>query len=563
MTNRWIIKEINNDKINFLKEKYNLSNLAAKIISNRTILGKEMQEDDIRKFLNPTRDDFYNPFLLPDMEQAIERIEQAITNNENILIYGDYDADGITSTTILINFFKDIGINVEKYIPNRLTEGYGLNNKAIEEIKSKGIDLIITVDTGITAVKEAEYAKELGIDLIITDHHEPGEELPKAIAVIDAKRKDNQYPFNQLAGCGIAFKLTQAISIKRNLDQKIYLKNLDIAAIGTISDLVPLVDENRVIVKLGLMLVKQTKNIGLKKLLTKSQLKSLDSTSISFGITPRINASGRLGKQYDSLNLFITDNDKEAEQLSEILNSYNLERQKIGNKIYEEALLQLKDEEKNCIILGREGWHHGVIGIVSSKITEKFNKPSILLCFENDIAKGSGRSVPGFDLHQAISSAKEYLLGFGGHTMACGLSLSIENFEKFKEQVNKYVQEHLDISKLEKEIYIDEILTMDDLDINKIKDLKALEPYGEDNPEPIIMYEKAEISTIRTLSENKHLRISLKKDNKTIDAIGFNLGELAEKYKIGDKIDVIGNIEINTFNGKDQIQIRLIDIRKA
>lgn len=563
MTNKWIVKEINNEKVELLKEKFNLSNLVAKILSNRNILGREMQEDDIKKFLNPTRYDFYDPFLLPDMEQAVERIEQAINNKEKILIYGDYDADGITSTTILIKFFKELGVEVDKYIPNRLEEGYGINNKALEEIKNRGIDLIITVDNGITANDQVKYANELGLDVIITDHHEPSDEIPKAVAVIDAKRKNNQYPFNQLAGCGIAFKLTQAISIKRKLDPSKYLKNLDIVSIGTISDLVPLVDENRVIVKLGLMLVKQTKNIGLRKLLLKSQLKEVDSTSISFGITPRINAAGRLGNQYDALNLFITEDVKEAERLSEVLNSYNIERQKIGNKIYEEAISQLKDEEKNCIILGKEDWHHGVIGIVSSKITEKFNKPSILLCFEDNIAKGSGRSVPGFDLYKAISSTKEYLLGFGGHTMACGLSLTVENFERFKKEITKYIDENLDISKLEKEIYIDEILTIDDLDIEEIKELKSLEPFGEENPEPIIMYENVEINGIRTLSENKHLKLSLKKNDKIIDAIGFNLGELAEKYKIGDTIDIVGNIEINSFNGKDLIQIRLIDIRKA
>lgn len=563
MTNKWIVKEINNEKVELLKAKFNLSNLVAKILSNRNILGREMQEDDIKKFLNPTRDDFYDPFLLPNMKQAVERIEQAIKNNEKILIYGDYDADGITSTTILIKFFKEIGVEVDKYIPNRLEEGYGINNKALEEIKNRGIDLIITVDTGITANDQVKYANELGLDVIITDHHEPSDEIPKAVAVIDAKRKNNQYPFNQLAGCGIAFKLTQAISIKRKLDPSKYLKNLDIVSIGTISDLVPLVDENRVIVKLGLMLVKQTKNIGLRKLLLKSQLKEVDSTSISFGITPRINAAGRLGNQYDALNLFITEDVKEAERLSEVLNSYNIERQKIGNKIYEEAISQLKDEEKNCIILGKEDWHHGVIGIVSSKITEKFNKPSILLCFEDNIAKGSGRSVPGFDLYKAISSTKEYLLGFGGHTMACGLSLTVENFERFKKEITKYIDENLDISKLEKEIYIDEILTIDDLDIEEIKELKSLEPFGEENPEPIIMYENVEINGIRTLSENRHLKLSLKKNDKIIDAIGFNLGELAEKYKIGDTIDIVGNIEINSFNGKDLIQIRLIDIRKA
>ena len=564
MIKKWIIEENNNEKIEYIKEKFELNHLTAKILSNRNILGKEMDYNDIRKFLNPTRNDFYDPFLLPDMEKAIDRIEEAITKNEKILIYGDYDADGITSTTLLTKFFKDIGINVENYIPNRLTEGYGLNNKAIDKIKEKETKLIITVDCGITSIKEIEYAKKLGIDVIITDHHEPSEEIPKAIAIIDAKRKNNKYPFNQLAGCGIAFKLTQALSIKRNLNENIYLKNLDIVAIGTISDLVPIVDENRVIVKLGLMLLKQTKNIGLKLLLKKSQIKEIDSTSISFGITPRINAAGRLGNQYDSLELFITENYEKAENLAEKLNSYNLERQKIGNKIYEEALLQLKDKENNCIILGKENWNHGIIGIVSSKITEKFYKPSILVCFEGEKAIGSGRSIEGFDLYKAISSSKQYLSAFGGHTMACGLSLLKKDFEKFKSSVEKYTNEKLDLSKQEQKIIIDYIIKDDDLEIDKIKELSILKPYGEQNPEPIIMYQNLEIIGIRTLSENKHIKLLLKnKDNVKIDVIGFNLGELAEIYKIGDKINIIGNIEINTFNGKDTIQIRLIDIKDS
>ena len=562
MIKKWIIEENNNEKIEYIKEKFELNHLTAKILSNRNILGKEMDYNDIRKFLNPTRNDFYDPFLLPDMEKAIDRIEEAITKNEKILIYGDYDADGITSTTLLTKFFKDIGINVENYIPNRLTEGYGLNNKAIDKIKEKETKLIITVDCGITSIKEIEYAKKLGIDVIITDHHEPSEEIPKAIAIIDAKRKNNKYPFNQLAGCGIAFKLTQALSIKRNLNENIYLKNLDIVAIGTISDLVPIVDENRVIVKLGLMLLKQTKNIGLKLLLKKSQIKEIDSTSISFGITPRINAAGRLGNQYDSLELFITENYEKAENLAEKLNSYNLERQKIGNKIYEEALLQLKDKENNCIILGKENWHHGIIGIVSSKITEKFYKPSILVCFEGEKAIGSGRSIEGFDLYKAISSSKQYLSAVGGHTMACGLSLLKKDFEKFKSSVEKYTNEKLDLSKQEQKIIIDYIIKDYDLEIDKIKELSILKPYREQNPEPIIMYQNLEIIGIRTLSENKHIKLLLKnKDNVKIDVIGFNLGELAEIYKIGDKINIIGNIEINTFNGKDTIQIRLIDIK--
>ncbi len=559
MNKKWNINENDLNKINNIKSKFHLSDLVCKVLSQ-----KNLTDDEIEVYLNPTRNDFYDPFLLPDMEKAVERIIKAIDNKEKIIIFGDYDADGITSTTILKRFFKDRNVEISEYIPNRLDEGYGLNIKAIESIAKDGYKLIITVDCGITAIEEVKIAKKLGVDVIITDHHETLDALPNAVAVVDAKRKDNMYPFNQLAGCGVAFKLTQALCQKMKLNENESLKYLDVACVGTISDIVPLVDENRVIAKLGLKLIRVTKNEGLKALFKIANYKKINSTTISFGISPRINACGRMGHQEEALKLFLTEDPIEARNLAQSIERYNKERQEIEKKIYDEAFeLIKKDDDNKCIVLGKEGWHHGVIGIVSSKITDKFYKPSVLLSYEGDEAKGSGRSIPGFDLHEAVSKCSKYLTNFGGHSMAIGLTLKKENFEKFKEEFEKYASEKIK-DKPMPVIDIDEIITSKDLSIDEVKELNVLEPFGEGNLEPNIMYKNLKIQAIRSLSEGKHLRLNLKDENNvTIDAIGFNLGSLADTYQIGDKVDIIGNLGINEFNNMEKVQITLKDLRLA
>ena len=383
-------KKDNEKEVEKLEKKFNISKLISSIMINRGI-----SEEKAKVFLNPTRYDFYNPFNMPDMEKAVQRILQAIENKEKSIIYGDYDVDGITSTTILKSFFKERGLECDYYIPNRLKEGYGLNKNAIEKISKEGYTLIITVDCGITGNEEIELAKSLGIDTIVTDHHEPAEELPKqAIAIIDCKRKDNIYPFRELCGAGVAFKLCQAISQKLKLDEIEYLKYLDIACIGTISDIVPLIDENRVITKLGLKLVKCTKNLGLKVLLKSIGYNKIDSVSIAFGVAPRINACGRMGDADVAIKLFLCDNLEQADILVSKMQAYNIQRQNEEKKIYEEALNQIESnslENQDAFILCGQNWHTGVIGIVSSKITEKFYKPSILIGFNNNdqIGKGS------------------------------------------------------------------------------------------------------------------------------------------------------------------------------
>ena len=560
MNKKWQINEVDDEIVEKIKNEFNLSKLVASIIASKGM----KNQDEIEVFLHPRRNDFHDPFLLPDMEKAVDRIVKAINNNEKVAIYGDYDVDGITSSTVLHRFLKDRGLDTDIYIPNRLSEGYGLNSNEINKIAETGHTLIITVDCGITGKEEVALAKTLGIDTIVTDHHEPPQEggLPDAVAVVDAKRKDNKYPFNGLAGVGVAFKLTQALTQRLNIREEENLKYLDIVCVGTISDIVPLVDENRTISQLGLRLIKQTRNVGLRVLLESIGYKKIDPNTVSLGVAPRINACGRMGHEREALQLFLTDNIEEAKEITQKLNNYNLERQDIEKRIFDEAQEMLKIEENKlpCIVLAKENWHHGVIGIVSSKMTEMYGKPSILLSIEENLEKGSGRSVPGFDLHEALENCKENIKQFGGHSMAVGITLEKEKFEAFKEAFEKYA-ENMNVSGIVPVINVDEKLSLDDISIQNIKELEILEPFGEANKMPIFQISNLKIDSIRAISEGKHLKMTLKDEKRVIDVIGFNMGNLAEEYPIGTKVDIVGNLEINNYRGIENIQINLKDIR--
>ena len=559
MNKRWEVYEENIEEVRRIENEFNIPDLIAKVLVNRNIT----DDEKIKTYLNPTRNDFHDPFLMPDMEKAVSEILKAIKEKQKVIIYGDYDVDGITSITVLKKFLEENGLPVDYYIPNRLDEGYGLNKLAIEKIAKEGYELIITVDCGISGIEEVELANKLGLRVIITDHHEPCEKIPNAIAVIDAKRKDNKYPCNVLAGVGVAFKVIQALSIKLGLDEKEYLKYLDIVCIGTISDIVPLIDENRVIAKLGLKLVEQTKNIGLKMLIKSSGYKNIDSNMVSFGIAPRINACGRMGFEQEAIKLFFTENITNATTITTRLNKYNKDRQEIEKAIYEEAIAKLNSEkEENSIILCSKGWHHGVIGIVASKLTEIYYKPCLLLCEEDGEAKGSGRSIQGFDLYDALKKSGEFLEKYGGHGMAVGLTLKIDNLEKFIKKFRKLVEE-AKLEKIEQVILIDKQIDLKDINIETVEKIKLLEPFGEGNKMPLFMCKNLKIDSIRALSEGKHLKMTLKDGNRLINAIGFNMGGLTKDYVIDDRIDVVGYLETNEFNGITQVQINLKDIRRS
>ncbi len=561
MNKKWEYSNYDVTKVKEIANKFNINETLSTILVNRNIVN----DDEIKIFLNPTRNDFYNPYTLPDIEIAVNRIIKAIENKEKVIIYGDYDVDGITSISVLKKFLDARGLEVGYFIPNRLHEGYGLNKEKIKEIVEQKYTLMITVDCGISGLEEVELANELGLETIITDHHEPLEELPKALAVIDPKIGINKYPFDQLAGVGVVFKLIQAISMRLELDEKEYLKYLDLVCVGTISDIVPLVDENRIIAKLGLKLVEVTKNVGLKTLLKLAAYQNIDSNTISFGIAPRVNACGRMGHETEALRLFLTDNAKEAEELAEKLNKYNKERQDTEKEIVKQALEKIENEElksSNTIVLGDERWHHGVIGIVASKITDIYFKPTVLVCYEGEEGRGSGRSVPGFDLHSALCKSSKYLEKYGGHEMAVGLSLQKSNFEKFKAEMEKVATE-AKVNEIIPVITIDKLVSLKEININMIKDLKLLEPFGEANKTPLFACKNLKIDSIRALTEGKHLKLSLRDENIVINAIGFNMGHHAENYTIGDKVDIVGTLEINVYNGEERIQFNLKDIMKS
>lgn len=551
---QWKYKKNNQEAIERLQNKYKINKLLATVLANRNI-----EETRLEQFLNPTRNDFYDPFKMPDMEIVVARIIKAIENKEKIIIYGDYDVDGITSTAVLKSFFRDRGIEVTQYIPNRLYEGYGLNKEAIKKIAKENCNLIITVDCGITAIEEIELAKNLNMDVIVTDHHEPGETIPDAIGVVDCKRKDNKYPFRELAGVGVAFKLCQALGIKLGLEEKEYLKYLDIVAIGTIADVVPLVDENRTIAKLGLKLLNVTKNYGIKALIRLAGIKKIDATSVAFGIAPRLNACGRLGFADEALDLIFANSEEKALDLGNKIIKYNIQRQEYEKKIYEEAQKYLEEKnvkDLNSIVIGKEDWHHGVVGIAASKITEKYYKPTILICFENgsDIGRGSGRSIPEFDLFGALSQCKDLFENFGGHSMAIGLSIKRENLGKLQERLEEIASTY-NIKEITPTIELDADINLDEITKEMVESLNLLEPFGEANSKPIFSFKGLKVVSIRTLSEGKHLKLMLQTANNAyIDAIGFNMGELESQIKCGTKIDLAGNLEINSFNlGMDVI----------
>ncbi len=564
MNKKWEICEYDQEVVKKVVSENQISELIAAILVNREVVDKR----EVEMFLNPTRNDFHNPYLMPDMEQAVTRLETAIQKNEKMIIYGDYDVDGVTSITVLKKFLKDRGMtNVGYYIPKRLDEGYGLNKDAIQKIYEEGYKLIITVDCGITAMEEIAYAYSLGMEVIVTDHHEPLDEIPKAVAVIDCKRKDSEYPFKGLAGVGVVFKLTQAISQRLGLEEKEYLKYLDIVCVGTISDIVPLVDENRVISKLGLKLIAQTRCLGLKSLLDVNVGKNsvINANTVSFGIAPRINACGRIGYEQEAVKLFMTENWVEARETTEKLNQYNRTRQEIEKNIFEEAKEIIEEnsmQNNNTIVIGKEGWHHGVIGIVASKITEIYFKPTILIGFEDGIGKGSGRSVPGFDLHEALHSLGGYLEKYGGHEMAVGVTAKQEKFQEFAERLEEKAKE-AHTEQIVPIISIDKEITPKELTIEMAESLLELEPYGTSNKTPIFLIKGLKIDSIRTLVEGKHLKLTLQDGTNIINCIGFNLGSYADEFLLGDKVDIIGNVEINVFNDIKNIQINMKDMRKS
>lgn len=564
----WKYKRIDNSDAIRLAKEYGLSTLMAKVLLARGISDRET----IDLFLNSQRD-LYDPFLMKDMDKAVDRICTAIDERQSITIYGDYDADGITSTACLLSFLRSLGAQADYYIPDRLTEGYGMSQEAIGSILKRGTELIITVDCGIASFEEADYLLESGADLIITDHHECSDKIPKAYAVVNPKRVDCNYPFKELAGVGVVYKLIHALCIKRGLKDA-YKNYVDIAAVGTISDVVPLIDENRLIVKEGLEKLKNTENTGLKELMTVAGIKNekLNTYSVAFGISPRINAGGRMGMSELALDLLLAKEKDNAKKMAEELNLNNRNRQVREQEIYDRLIEIIENnreyKNKNIIVVAEEGLHHGVIGIAASRISDKYYKPCIILSVDKTedggmIAKGSCRSIKGFNIYDALSKCSDLLEKYGGHELAAGLSLKPENIPEFDSRIN-YISREVDKSVFVPTLTCDTCIDENDITIDNIKSLSLLEPYGQSNPMPSFVLERATLLTARPVgAENRHMKMIFQKDKYNFDSIAFNINMEGLTLEDNHEYDIMFTLDINEWNNRVRPQIKIIDIRKT
>ena len=534
-----------------------------RILANRGFTSKEK----IDKFLNPKLEDLYSPFLLEDMEKVVSRIKKAINSNEKICIYGDYDVDGITSISVFLKYFKKIGYsNIEYYIPDRQDEGYGINTDALNKIIKDGSTLIISVDCGITSINEALFAKEKGVDLIITDHHNVADEIPNAYAIINPKKSTCKYPFTMLAGVGIVFKIVHALM--GNIFFDFIDEIIDIVAFGTIADIAPLEDENRIIVKFGLEALNNTKNIGIKSLISVSELndKKITSGSIGYILAPKINAAGRIDNPKLGVELFTTDSNEIAMNISKKLSELNLERQAREKKIFDEAVEFVENEinfdsEKILVIKG-ENWHEGIIGIVSSKISEKYYRPSIILNEVDGILKGSARSIGDFNIYNAMKTLDSLFLRFGGHKQAAGLMMKSQNYGEFRRKINEYADTTMAEVDLIPKIKYDVSLMASDITHELIDELEKLEPYGMGNPKPIFIYNNLLIDDCRKIGKDKnHLKLVVHDTNRVYDALLFSAYDRYDFLKIKSNVNLAFTLEKNSFRGVETLQFLVKDVK--
>lgn len=559
---KWIVLDCDKTRAMQISEKYNISPFIASVILNRGITS----DDEIENYISKDDKLFFDPYLMTDMEKGVECIKSALADGIKIAVYGDYDVDGITSTYIVYDYLKSCGADVIYYIPDRADEGYGVNKEAILRLKGAGVGLIVTVDVGITAVEETEFAKENGIDIIITDHHTPKEILPKAAAVINPKTPGNKYPNTELAGVGVAYKLIYALS---GCDEKIMKKYSEAASIGTIADMVPLKGENRFIASYGLENLRDTQNTGLLCLMEASGIEKTQivSSNISFGIAPRLNAAGRIASASVSVDLFLEENKEKAYEIAASLDEANKLRQAEEYAIMEEAeeiINQKRLYENDVIVVSKDGWHHGVIGIVSSKITEKYYKPSAVISINPDgSAKASGRSISGFNLFDALSECATCLTKFGGHDLAAGFSLEKDNIDIFSEKINEYAKKVMTEDILTPKLVIDAVISPEDISCSVASELEILEPFGIGNKVPIFCVEESTVSGVRMHKSGKHAFMTLEKGKIKFDAPAFNMGDSAGKYSPGEKISVAGMLNINSFRGTDSVQFIVKDIKEC
>ncbi len=540
-----------------------IPNVMAKILVNRGIDCVETA----REFLYPSLDHLIDPFEMLDMDRAVTRIWEAVEAGEKIMIHGDYDVDGVTGTSVLVRSIRHLGAEVTFYIPNRLDEGYGISKEAIDACCERGVTLLVSVDCGITAVVETEYGRLRGVDVIITDHHQPGE-LPQAAAVVNPKRPDCTYPFKELPGVALAFKLADALYRHRNLDLGPVYENLDLVALGCAADIVPLVDENRILVAHGLREIKKTRNPGLRALLRKLNLdgRTLGTGQLIFVLAPRINALGRMGSALDAVTMLTTDDADRAMEIAGLLEDQNQRRRQVDERMYREAI-DLVDQEVDlendrAIVLASDDWHPGVIGIVASRIAERVHLPTVLISMDGSSGKGSARSIPGFDLFGALAKCRCHLTSFGGHKYAAGLSVEKTQLPEFRGALLEAVGEMLDQEDLIPKLEIDDEITLNQIDTKLINILKRFGPFGPQNTRPIMMSREVEVVGNPAVVGRNHIRFKARQKGSVFDCIGYNLGHLIYRLTPGESnLDMAYVIEENEWRGRTDIQLRLRDLR--
>lgn len=556
----WQFNEFNKEKAGQLGAEAGVSPLVAGILLNRGITDAAAA----REFLYGSDEPFHDPFLMKDMEKSVQRIWQAIDGKERITVYGDYDVDGISASSLLYLFLKDCGADVNTYIPERKSEGYGLNIEALNSLHAAGTTLIVTVDCGISAVKEIAGAPP-GLDIVVTDHHTPPEVLPEAYALVNPHQKDCNYPFEHLSGVGVAFKLCQALYKYRHADEPLWDKNTEFVALGTVADIVPLWGENRALVKMGLKKMETTQNIGLKALMEKSRCPEKDITSenIGFILAPRLNAVGRLEHAQLAVELLTAQDEARAAEIAEALNEENALRQKISRDIFLEAEAMLAQQEhiSTAIVLAKEGWHAGVIGIVASRLVDKYHLPAILISIDGDVAKGSCRSIPRLDLYKAIDANRELLVQFGGHHQAAGLTIKTANIAEFKRRFTQTVADTLKPEDYLPVLNVDMLVDKNYvLDIPLLNELKLLEPYGSSNPAPLFAFKGAAVRYAKIFgAENTHLRFSALYGGQAYQCLMWGGAENYPCMYNGAEADLVFMPKINVWQERESVNLQVVD----
>lgn len=559
---KWEVRPLDKERAAAFAQTYGVPFFLAMLMNIRGL-------DDaahLREFLGEG-EPLSDPFLLKDMDKAAARITRAVDNMEKIAVYGDYDADGVTSTAMLYSYLETRGADVIFYIPQREGEGYGMNMGAVEYLKKQGVSLIVTVDNGISSVQEVARANELGIDVVVTDHHRPQEILPDAVAVVDAYRPDDTSPYKHFSGVGIAFKLLMALEDGAGDVEDLLEAYSDLAAIGTIGDIVPLTGENRTLIRAGLERLSQSDRPGVQALLENAGIagKALTSTNVAFTLVPRINATGRMGAPERAVRLLISGYEEEAEVLSEEICADNEERRRVEAEIAEAAFADIEAKgymKDRVVVVDGENWHHGVIGIVASRVTERCGKPCMIISRGETEAKGSGRSVEGFSLFEAICACGDLLIKFGGHPMAAGITLKPENIEAFRKRINRYAAEHFPQMPTQT-VTLDCKLNPAALSVSMAQSLTQLEPFGNGNPQPVFGLFNMELSNVTPVGGGGHLRLTLEKNGAVITAMRFNTKPEELPYHIGDKIDLAVQLEAREFRGQPSLTVIVRDMKFA